>query len=242
MPNEHMDLLDWWMDWIPGRDRMRVRFFDRYPTTAPPAVPAVMALERALLDSGYEPREGSPIGSYAARYVGGGALQYDADGKLLLRSPDTGRPVSLHAVPIALDVEYDRNPYLSEPVPRGFGTDDRFALTEANVAAAEAIVNVHGERIWRWLGYGLGDTMHFQLDVPPDRCAPAPQGGNEVEPITTERWRALLRPEDVDAMAAAGVITEDERRYWRDLPADEDYDDLRDAWNARQAFRFGGRS
>ena len=228
-----MELLEAWEHRIPGRHRVQVEFFGRLPTTDVLAVPAVKALETALADAGYVARQGSPIGSFAARYIGGGALQWDDVGNLMLRSPDTGRPVSLHSVPIALDVEYDRNPYVRSDVPaRGFGTDPRFYITEAHVLAGEAITNTYGERLWTWLGW-IGDTMHWQLNQPPDRCLPADQEDEMAPDIDLETWTAKLRPEDVDRMAALGVITEAERVYWREMPEDN-YQDLRDAWNVRR--------
>ena len=235
MKVDHVQLLAWWRDDICGKRRAPVSFFGRTPTIAEPAVAAARVLEAALLDSGYVPTPGSPIGSYACRYIGGGPVLFTDDGDPILRNPDTGRAISLHAVPIALDVEYDLNPYIrTGPNPEpGFGVDSRFKLTEANVNAAEALRNEYGEQLWVWLGWTLGDTMHFQLNVPPDRCTPRLEEAPPME-LPLNRWAHMHRPEDVDRLAELGVITDEERLYWRDLDRTSDeWQDFRDAVTVR---------
>ncbi len=151
----HAQKLEWWGDRICGTGRIDVTFMGRSPVRIQPEmVNAVKALENAFLTNGYQLPIGV-TGSYACRKIGGSETW------------------SLHAIPIAIDVDYANNPYLrGDPVERGFGTDTRFLITEEQVDAVEAIVNEDGDSIWKWLGWSLGDTMHFEIDVPPEKCEP----------------------------------------------------------------------
>jgi len=155
----HEQKLEWWGDRICGTGRIDVTFMGRSPVRIQPEmVNAVKALEAALLDNGYQMPIGV-TGSYSCRKIAG---------------TDTW---SLHAVPIAIDVDYSNNPYLrGEPIQRGYVSDMRFLITEAQVDAVEAIVNEDGVPIWKWLGWSIGDTMHFEIDVPPEGCEPADPG------------------------------------------------------------------
>lgn len=128
-------------------------------------VEAVSAMEFTLIHHGYE----NPcdwIGSYYYRTISG--------------LPNVW---SDHALGAAIDLDYggdvdgdgdptiDKNPHLHRkivPGDAGFGVE--FQLLEAQVNAIERITNTHGEQIWLWKGWSIGDTMHFGADVAPDRC------------------------------------------------------------------------
>jgi hypothetical protein len=111
------------------------------------------------------------IGSYNCRTVAGSSK------------------ASNHAYGIAIDLDYggdpasseihvgqdgvlvDNNPHLHRRIVSGdsaFGTE--IQLLEYQVNAIEAIKNTHGEQLWSWLGWGNGDSMHFDINVSPDRC------------------------------------------------------------------------
>lgn len=125
-------------------------------------VPAVRAMNAALKAAGYEdPCDWT--GSYANRKISGSDKW------------------SWHAYGGAIDLDYggdnpaspdhpgiDRNPHLRTRIYPGFGTDRRFQITEAQVLAVLAIRTRNGKRVWRWLGYPIGDTMHFEPN-----CSPA---------------------------------------------------------------------
>jgi hypothetical protein len=117
---------------------------------------------RALIASGYE----NPMdwtGSYNKRKIAGsekwswhsygGAIDLDYGGD----NPDSpDHPGS------------DKNPHLYTRIYPGFGTDPRFQITEAQVNAVTAIRTNNGKKVWRWLGWAIGDTMHFEPLCTPD--------------------------------------------------------------------------
>ena len=130
-----------------------IRFFNKGPVrVAPELVDAAHALESTLLKAGYQPGSNPYIGSYNCRPIAG-----------------TNR-YSLHSYGVALDIDYAHNPHLHRSISRGFGTDRRFKFTEDQVKAGEAIKNTHGQQLWRWLGWSIGDTMHWEIQVPPNRA------------------------------------------------------------------------
>jgi len=149
----HSQKLAWWGDRICGKGRIDVSFMGRYPVRIQPEMAdAVTALEHALMFNGYR-------------------LPIDATGSYACRKISGTNTWSLHAVPIAIDVDYPNNPVLRHPLEPGFGTDPQMTITERQVQAAEAITNTHGEQVWKWLGWRTphADPMHFEIDVPPDR-------------------------------------------------------------------------
>ncbi len=105
-----------------------------------PAVDAYRALELALRSSGYRP---DSRWAYNCRLIEG-----------------TDQP-SLHSAGIAVDIDPDDNPYSEgDPFAGKFGPD--------HVAAALAIRNTDGARVWSWGGHwSKPDRMHFQLDRGP---------------------------------------------------------------------------
>jgi hypothetical protein len=209
--------LDWWAEYRCAPARMvPLNINGRYPVrVADVTVDAVYALEHAMLANGYRTPMGA-TGSYLCRNIGGTSLP------------------SLHSFGIAIDWDYPSNPHLKQPIPRGFGTDPRFEITEAQVNAVEAIVNDQGDSIWKSLIWSIGDTMHFEIDVPPDRCQPATPNPEE-DDVDTPRWASRLRnPLDFDRMAELGIITHVERDYWVTVdPNNPEMQDLRDAVDVR---------
>lgn len=197
----------WWQDYICQPQLMvPLTVNGRYPVrVAQPAVAATIALEAALVGAGYRTPMG-PTGSYLCRNIGGTDL------------------VSLHSTGIAIDWDYPSNPYLrGETIPRGFGTDPRFRLTEAQIDAVEAIRNTDGDRLWKWLGWGTGkgaDTMHFELDQPPESCQP------EEDMMPTQQWHQFIdalftgRPDEFHG----------DPGYWKTL--DPDSPEWTDFWAA----------
>lgn len=81
----------------------------------------------------------------------------------------TGSWCSLHNYDLALDFDFFTygNPHLH----RRFDPANDWALTKftaAQVAAGEAIRTNNGKQVWKWLGWSIGDTMHWQVN-----CSPA---------------------------------------------------------------------
>ncbi|HEX9856403.1 MAG TPA: hypothetical protein VGC47_13900 [Acidimicrobiia bacterium] len=58
------------------------------------------------------------------------------------------------------------NPHFHARFGNGWDFGD-IKLTEAQVGAVEGIRTVNGKRVFRWLGWDIGDTMHFQIDCHP---------------------------------------------------------------------------
>ena len=149
----HNQKLEWYADLICGKTRIDITFMGRSPVRIiPEAEAAVRALEAALLDNGY-------------------VLPIDATGSYSCRKIAGSDSWSLHAVPIAIDVDYPNNPVLNETLKPGWGTHPALTITERQVDAVDRIVNVQGQRIWKWLGWRTpkADPMHWELDVPRDK-------------------------------------------------------------------------
>ena len=137
---------------------------------APPTVDAWQALANVLLANGYDIRT-PDTDSYNCREIKGGG----------------GR--SLHSYGIALDVNWDTNPYKSTPdhrtvvfsnkaTQRERAEDVRLGradtdMTPALIADVLAIRTGNGKRVFEWGGNwtSIKDTMHFEIDVTPEDLA-----------------------------------------------------------------------
>jgi D-alanyl-D-alanine carboxypeptidase len=162
-----------------------LRLFGRWTTPVNPAtVDAWRALERALVEAGYEVHR---AWVFNCRTIRG------------------QRTRSLHAYGLAIDIDHARpSCNVNRPTPDGravrFSTaatkQERChdvqrgvadtSFTAAQVAAVEAIRTVDGHQVFAWGGRWrtTKDTMHFQINVTPDELArglaPGP-GGLEAE-------------------------------------------------------------
>lgn len=121
------------------------------------------ALEQAHLAAGYVPTPGGYIGSKRRCPKGIGGKKCESSGK----------NCSLHNYCIAWDVEYNYNPHFRRRLTkRALWKLYRAGKTKYNpdiVASILKVKNTHGETLFRYLGYAIGDTMHWQLNVPPSR-------------------------------------------------------------------------
>jgi peptidoglycan hydrolase-like protein with peptidoglycan-binding domain len=140
-----------------GPDRIRV---------APPGVDAFHALASVLLSHGYQIRV-DDTDSYCCRAIKGG----------------TGR--SLHSYGIAVDVNWDTNPFKETPDSRNVRFSDKPTqqeraqdvklghadtdMTPEMINDVRAIKTNNGKSVFEWGGNWttLKDTMHFELDVTP---------------------------------------------------------------------------
>ena len=123
------------------------------------------ALDRTLEAGGYGPAATAWVPRNCPTGIGGRTCQTD------------GTNCSLHNYGIAIDIDPFGlgNPYFRDsrgrgiPFSAGRWTFADTKITRAQVEAVEAIRNTHGEQYFRWLGWAIGDTMHFELQVAPSR-------------------------------------------------------------------------
>lgn len=120
------------------------------------AVDALRALETTLKAMGYQ---ATSRWAYNFRKITGSSLPCGCS---------DARGCSLHAYPIAIDIDSHLNPYTTRP----FSWKDT-AFTPAQIAAVEAIRNTKGEQVWEWGGRWstVRDYMHFELQVDPGSVA-----------------------------------------------------------------------
>ena len=145
-------------------------------------VPATEAMGIALIATGYEnPMDNT--GSFYPRYISGTSIW------------------SWHSYGGAIDIDYggnnpdspwhpgiDKNPHIHTRIYPGFGSDSRFQITEAQVNQVLAIRNNDGSKVWRWLGWSIGDSMHME-----PACTPA-QARTGIDPSTVPDGIISLPP------------------------------------------------
>ena len=143
--------LEWWTGRRCSGPLASLELLGRYPVRVQPElVDAVAAMHRELVAAGYRNPTG-PTGSYFYRTIGGLDVW------------------SEHAYGTAVDVDYFKNRHLHKriyPQDPAFGTE--FMFLEHQIRAIEAIRNTEGQRIWGWLGWAIGDSMHFYANVRPE--------------------------------------------------------------------------
>ena len=128
-------------------------------------VDAVKALNAVLIDWDYRTRR-ADTGAYNCRQITGGTNY------------------SLHAYGIAIDINWNTNPY-----GRTLVTDMPIGMIED----IEAIETVGGVQVWRWGGRYRGnkDAMHFEVVASPAELARGIQSQT-----TTNTERLIVTPED----------------------------------------------
>jgi peptidoglycan hydrolase-like protein with peptidoglycan-binding domain len=160
-----------WAAYECQRDKMTsIPFGPDRILVAPPTVDAWQALANVLLADGYDIRT-SDTDSYNCREIKGGG----------------GR--SLHSYGIALDVNWNTNPYKTTPdhrlvvfsnkaTQRARAEDVRLGradtdMTPALINDVLAIRTGNGKRVFEWGGNwtSIKDTMHFEIDVAPEDLA-----------------------------------------------------------------------
>lgn len=137
----------------------------------PLIVEAVRALNAALIEASYETRR-ADTGAYNCRRITGG----------------TG--YSLHAFGIAIDVNWNSNPY---------GSTLRTDMPLSMIEAIERIRTKGGATVWRWGGRYKGnkDAMHFEVVASPAELAKG------IDPATIPGGAKPPRPDTEEAELAA---------------------------------------
>ena len=121
----------------------------------------VRALEQAHYGAGYVPTAGGFIGSrrFCPAGIGGQTCQ------------DNGTNCSLHNYGLAWDIEYNYNPHfrrrLDEVELWELNAAGRTKYTPPIVDIILGVETLQGARAFTWLGYSIGDTMHWQYNRPP---------------------------------------------------------------------------
>lgn len=171
MPRTNAQLRQLWRDFECDESRLvRMQFGPDSIRVAAPAVEAFRRLAAVFEAHGYAIRP-ADTDSYNCRAITGGKLK------------------SLHAYGIALDVNWQSNPYRDHAGvrPPRFSERPTQAERAADVAAGladtdmtapmiaeiEAISTADGLQVFKWGGHfgTLKDAMHFELDVGPDELA-----------------------------------------------------------------------
>ena len=106
----------------------------------------------------------------------------------------------MHNYLAAIDIEYggnDRtalyNVHFKKKKPDPAWVYRNCKFTEANYDAVMRVKNLQGKRMFRWLGLINADTMHWEIDVPPNECkvdwstVPGGGGGGGVEEEMLQR-------------------------------------------------------
>ena len=198
-----------WQHWLGHRVHMiLVPILGRsYVVVAEPLKEGAEAMNTVLIATGYE----NPcdwIGSYNKRPIKGTDIW------------------STHSYGIAIDLDYggdnedspdhpgiDKNPHTYRAVTMNDRRWDQnvWQITKEQVLAVEAIRTMNGKTVWRWLGWSIGDTMHFQVNctqadlatgIDPATVATGDTGEEEVASLAValghEFWEALVNEGLID--------------------------------------------
>lgn len=126
---------------------------------ARPMYDPMKAQEQALVATGYRNVNSIWIPRNCPTGIGGKTCQSD------------GTNCSLHNYKIADDIDAfgHGNPHFKKKYGDGWNFSD-CKITRAQVEAVEGILNTGGDPLFRWLGWLIGDTMHFEGQRPPSQC------------------------------------------------------------------------
>jgi hypothetical protein len=210
----------------------RTNMFGRSPVYAQ-NTSWIRALEQALINAGHVYPPDGYLGSKRSCPSGIGGQKCE----------ENGDNCSLHNYGLAWDLAYQYNPHLKRELD-STELDALFAegKTTFNSYIVDEVSKVRttgGERAFTWLGYSIGDLMHWQVNFPPEdqEIDWSTVGDNEPEdrPMTTEQWASTLRnPLDFQQMVDKGVITQNEYDYWITVPVTSpEFNDLRNAVEVR---------
>lgn len=114
----------------------------------------------------------------------------------------SGKNCSLHNYCLALDIDpfAAGNPHFKRPWPTWSWSKTKF--TKRQVQAVEKIRMMDGLTAVRWLGWAIGDTMHWEIDIPP---ASAASGVD---------WSTVQGAEDEDMSIWLGSLQRQSEAYY----------------------------
>jgi len=200
MPDTRDSMRTAWSDFECQREKLtRIAFLNDTILVAPPTMDAWTALAAVLDAHGYTIRPGK-TDSYNCRNIKG------TDKK------------SLHSHGIALDVNWDTNPwrdhagsrgpkYSGKPTQEERAEDARVGLadtdmTEAMIKDVSAIATVEGKPVFRWGGNfrTVKDAMHFEICVTPDEI------GKGIDWETVGGGRPTDEDHAAETAAGAGFV------------------------------------
>jgi hypothetical protein len=141
---------------------------DRGPTPTA-CVDAWAVLETTLLESGYRIPKSVSFQRLCPEGIDGKPCQ------------ESGADCSLHNYGLAVDI--DPFKHGNRHFKKRFGDTWDFSdtrITRPQVEAVESIRTNSGARVFRWLGWTIGDTMHFQFDCSPSDLITGFTGRSEV--------------------------------------------------------------
>ena len=186
-------------------------FFGRHTVWQQPELAdAVTALEAGHINSGYVPSSDGYIGSRrdCPHGIAGATCQ------------PSGSGCSLHNYVIAYDVEYNYNKHIrARAYPEDFKAWWFPAVckyTLAQVRTIEGIKNTDGEQLWTWLGWAIGDFMHWQINVPSYRAV-VDWNTVPTSKVVTEEDNDMMFVEYSDGFGVSGGDLK--VRYWQALMA-----------------------
>ena len=114
------------------------------------------ALESTLLATGYPVPKRAEVGRPCSKGID----------KTKPCAP-SGDNCSLHNYGIAVDIDPPLNRHFESPFAEKKWDFSKTKVTRPQVEAVENIKTVKGVRVFRWLGWALGDTMHFEFNLGP---------------------------------------------------------------------------
>lgn len=184
----------------------------------------VRALEQAHYNAGYVPTEGGFIGSKrnCPSGIGGQRCQEDGDN------------CSLHNYGLAWDIEYQYNPHVKRRIDQ-IELWEMFnaGITKYNpdiVAVIEAVRTTGGVQAFTWLGYSIGDFMHWQVNFPPeDQEIDWTTVGDTEENMSYE----VLRADEFDLWTAENIMSAFDRGRFEST----DRSGFEDYWVTKRAER-----
>lgn len=191
---------EWWAPHCQGPFASVTLFGGGKVTVDPLIVPAVKALDACLRAHDYE-ATAPDVGAYNCRVITGGTKY------------------SLHAYGIALDINWQANPYGKKLV-----TD----MPAGMVAAIKAIRTNGGAQVWRWGGdySGNKDAMHYEVVASPAELATGIAGSQEEDDMFDQPDRDHLidvRQElEVNIVPAIGRIEAQVAAMKKDLDSLDD--------------------
>jgi D-alanyl-D-alanine carboxypeptidase len=127
---------------------------------------------------------------------------------------------SLHNYGLAIDIDPKGvkqtkagNPHFEIPFAEHKWDFDDIIFKRHQVEAVEAIRTTKGVKVFRWLGWSIGDTMHFEFTLSPEDLARGIDPETVQVPDGQQRFTPMNREEVEEDMA----FTPEEEAFLKDL-------------------------